>query len=350
MLIIIRLSKCCPRVVTFGDSTPVRAICLLIISSFATLTEISFSNISPVTLEGINETRVNIQPSVKFLDPAKHLVSFVISICFILFAILPFALLLFLAPFLVRCINMNRIKPFLDEFQGCYKDKFRWMAGFYFLCRIVYLLLFTYAGAGLKTTQYGVQFLSLIILLVHVILQPYKSRFLNILDSVILSDLMILALLFGPTANVVLKSALLIRKVSSYILILLPVAYVLFLSLLALATNLSRKYAIDKNVFFRTFRMPNTGKTETPSISQEDGHEQYREPLLGMMEYSESLGGHPRSLSILRRAQRNSFAELPLVICSPANVQLAIGRTVLERPVNSVVESAIFDNAVGSPK
>ena len=280
----------------------------------------------------------------------NHLPLFVISICFILFAILPFTLLLFLAPFLVRCINVSRIKPFLDEFQGCYKDKFRWMASFYFLCRIGYLVLFTWAGAGLKSTQYGVQFLSLIILLVHIILQPYKSRFLNILDSIILSDLMILTLLFGPTANVVLKSALLIRNVLSYILILLPVAYVLFLSLLALATNLSRKYAIDKNVFFRTFRMPDTGKTEIPSISKVDGSEQYREPLLGLMEYSESLDRHPRSQCIPRKAQCDSFAELPLVICSPSNIQLAIGQTVLERPVNSVMESAIFDNAIRSSK
>ena len=88
------------------------------------------------------------------------------------------------------------------------------------------------------------------------------------------------------------------------------------------------------------------------SISNEDGPEECRDPLLGhgLMEYSESLDPHPRSQSIQRRAQYNSFPELPLVICSPAKVQLAIGQTVFEQPIKSVMESAIFDDTFRSPK
>ena len=127
VLLVVKIAERFPRLLKFNDSTPIRAICLLITASFATLTEISFNIISRVFLEGVNETRVNIQPSLSYFDTTQHLPYFVLAVIILGLLIVPFTFLLLFAPLLMRFFNLTRIKPFLDEFQGCYKDRFRWI-------------------------------------------------------------------------------------------------------------------------------------------------------------------------------------------------------------------------------
>ena len=50
-------------------------------------------------------------------------------------------LLLLLEPVLSRKINFIRIKPLLDQLQGCYKDEYCWFAAYYLICRQVLFLI-----------------------------------------------------------------------------------------------------------------------------------------------------------------------------------------------------------------
>ena len=82
----------------------------------------------------------------------------------------------------------NTFKPFLDAFQGSFKDNFRFFAGLYFLYRWVGVLII--AGTTSYTLFYAtVELLLLLMLMVHALCQPYRSRWHNILDTIILADL-----------------------------------------------------------------------------------------------------------------------------------------------------------------
>ena len=80
------------------------------------------------------------------------------------------------------------LKPFVDSFQSCFKDNLRFFAGLYFVYRLAILT------SWLMSSQLTQRFLLLellfvFMLLVHSILQPYKSRFHNILDAFIFFNL-----------------------------------------------------------------------------------------------------------------------------------------------------------------
>ena len=80
----------------------------------------------------------------------------------------------------LRLTAINKLMPFFDCFQSCYKDKFRFFAGLYFLYRV--LLLMGYSEIFSK--------IEIVILLgVHAIVQPYKRRLHNSIDILLFLNL-----------------------------------------------------------------------------------------------------------------------------------------------------------------
>ena len=78
--------------------------------------------------------------------------------------------------------------PFIDCFQGCYKDKLRFFSGLFFLYRVAILLCFLLV----QETHYMMLYTMSVILLIlgiHSIVQPYKRRLHNVINSLILLDL-----------------------------------------------------------------------------------------------------------------------------------------------------------------
>ena len=102
-------------------------------------------------------------------------------------------LFLLLEPFLRRRVNLVRIKPLVDQFQGCYKDKYRWFAAYYLICRQVIILIVHVGSGNYYYILYGLQTVCVIIAMIHKWLQPYKNSFLNGLDGVILLILVLVA-------------------------------------------------------------------------------------------------------------------------------------------------------------
>ena len=93
-------------------------------------------------------------------------------------------------------IPMSKLKPFLDSFQGCFKDDYRFFAGLYFLYRWIGLVV--YATAVSTGAFYGIlEAILIVILLTHATVQPYESRWHNIMDILFLSNV---ALINGFTA------------------------------------------------------------------------------------------------------------------------------------------------------
>ena len=79
-----------------------------------------------------------------------------------------------------------RIKQLLDQLQDCYKDKYRWFAAYYLICRLLIMLIAYFANDDYNYMIYYLQTACVVITMTHIWIQPYKNDLLNKLDTVIL--------------------------------------------------------------------------------------------------------------------------------------------------------------------
>jgi len=130
-------------------------------------------------------------------------VAYVITaiLCVVIFVIC-FPCLLLLEPFLRQKLNLVKVKPLLDQYQGSYKDKYRWFAAYYFICQLI-IFFISYAIADYQYRLYCLQSTCIIIVLIHVLIHPYKNKLLNMLDSTILLNMVLIA---NPTSFQFAKS------------------------------------------------------------------------------------------------------------------------------------------------
>jgi len=89
---------------------------------------------------------------------------------------------------LLRAISIHRFIPFIDCFQSCYKDNCRCFAGLYFVYRIIILGCFT-SNSQRWIFHVNSEIALVAFLGIHCIVQPYKRRLHNILDSLIFVNL-----------------------------------------------------------------------------------------------------------------------------------------------------------------
>ena len=93
---------------------------------------------------------------------------------------------------LPKRIRISTLKPFLDTFQGCFKDNLRFFAGFYFLYRWIGPLAYAATSVSLGGYYTVVEVVLVIVLIVHAVAQPYVIRWHNIVDALLLGDLVII--------------------------------------------------------------------------------------------------------------------------------------------------------------
>lgn len=285
VLTVIGLSKYCSKYISFNDNTLIKAICLLLLLSFTALAETSLNLLNGVSFENSGQVYVTIQPATRYFNLKEHVPCFVIGLLVVCALVIPFTLLLLLAPMLARCFNMNKIKPFLDEFQGCYKDKFRWMAGYYFLCRFVYFFILAIPSPNLTVLVYIVQLLSFTVLVIHMLIQPYESSWLNFSDSLLLADLTLISLLFGETGNVVFGRDSPVRLFIVYVLVFIPVLYLVIILAVTAAKRCNTKEKLKNQRRPKSKRTgpllePLFSPTKSPTKVMVD----YRDPVLGLIE------------------------------------------------------------------
>ena len=79
-----------------------------------------------------------------------------------------------------------KIKPLIDPFQQCYKNKYRWFAAYYLICRQVLIIIVIVGNRDYYNMLYYLQTTCLIIAMIHGYIQPYKSNLLNGLGGLIL--------------------------------------------------------------------------------------------------------------------------------------------------------------------
>ena len=242
-----RAAKYSRRIANFGQRFIVRAVCVLLLLSYTSLASTSLQLLRPLKFNDVDGTFSYSSPDVKYFS-GRHVVYGIVAIlCVVVFVIgLPF--LLVLEPFLRSSFNFVRIKPLLDQFQGSYKDKYRWFAAYYLICRLV-IFIISYAVNNYQDRLYCLQTACIVIVLIHGWIQPYKYKYLNTLDSAILVIIVLVVNL--TTFNYSQSTTIGI----SVVLILLPLC-VVFMSLaieLFIPKMLRRqkKYCIDARQIHR---------------------------------------------------------------------------------------------------
>ena len=133
----------------------VKVLATLFLLSYAKLlrTFITVLSFTYITYEGANgvfdRTAVWVYDgNVRFMQ-GKHIPLFIVALAFGLFYIIPFTLLLLMAPLLqskshqYRALRwVNRIMPFLDAFQGPYNKNFRFWSGLLLSVRVILFVAF----------------------------------------------------------------------------------------------------------------------------------------------------------------------------------------------------------------
>ena len=218
-----------PRLALLSGETAVQAICFLLLLAFTSLAESSSFLLLPLTYYDTyphsDTWFVQIQPGTEYMHPNEHLPYAIVAILVLVFFVIPFALFLLLSPFLAKHFNLIKLKPFLDEYQSPFKDKYRWFAGVYLVGRELFFFTILW-NVPTDTTVLLNQIFCGAILLLHAIVQPYRSRLLNAIDTAFLVGLTLLTLLYSNTGVGAIHFGTPPRDVVIGVLILLPCIYV----------------------------------------------------------------------------------------------------------------------------
>ena len=94
--------------------------------------------------------------------------------------------------FLKKYYPKASIHVLLDTFQGCYKDRYRWFAGLYFLFRLVININYTFANLYEQYLFQGIFCIAMALLVAY--LKPYRNKFhvFNYVDSLVFLNLAII--------------------------------------------------------------------------------------------------------------------------------------------------------------
>ena len=185
LLLIVVAARWSARVTLFVSRCIIRVICLLILLSYTSIVSTSLQLLQPLRFTDVKEWYTYTSPNIQYFH-GRHAVYGVVAIFCELVVGIGLPLLLLLQPFLSRKINFIRIKPLLDQFQGCYKDKYRWFAAYYLICRQVIIVIVYSFNSNYYNVIFYLQTACVIIASIHMWIQPYKSALLNGSDGVVL--------------------------------------------------------------------------------------------------------------------------------------------------------------------
>ena len=199
----------------------------------------------PSYVMGENEIRLKTVPlyngDMSYMSD-NHLKYVTPAIICLMVIILPPPIILLSEPLLVRVsgvLNIRRnaitytlhrlrmkLKPFLDSFQGCFKDNCRCFAGLFFLYRILLVLIPIYLSDEKFWNIMTKEALILCILFLHYLCAPFQKKFHNHIKSLLLINLILINTLQLAPLNSNNSTTTLVA-VFQAVLMSLPLVYLL---------------------------------------------------------------------------------------------------------------------------
>ena len=232
------LARFSHRLSSFLSRGIIQTICLLILLSFSA----GASSTSLMLMRGFYFTHtdklyVYVSPDIVYFQ-GRHLFYSMVAYIFATLIIIGLPLILFSEPFLNRKINFSRFKPLLDQFQGCYKDRLRWFASYYMICRQMILNIVVY-GYDRYIPLNLLLVTCTIINLIHWLVRPYASKVLNIYDGLVLqimTAIIALQIIYFDNFDSVIPIG------TAFVLVMLPVMMFLLMALILNKEHIKKLY------------------------------------------------------------------------------------------------------------
>ena len=191
LLIIVLLTRHFPRFAVIVRRCIIQTICLLLLLSYTSLASTSFQLLRAVHYPGYDGLYVYLSPDMKYFRN-RHAFYGVVAVLCSAILIIGLPLFLLLEPLVLsRWFNFIKIKPLLDQFQGCYKDKHRWFASYYLICRQVIILIVYFGNFDYYEMLCFLQTACIMIAMFHIWVQPYTDDWLNAFDGIFLLTLVL---------------------------------------------------------------------------------------------------------------------------------------------------------------
>ena len=173
----------------------IHVICLILLLAYTSITDTSLRLLLYLKFTDVNKVYTYVSPDYEYFT-GRHVIYVIIAVLLELIIVIGLPFLLLLEPLLNRCVNFTKIKPLLDQFQGCYKKEYRWFAGVYLLFRqLLVLIILAVDFSDRYIELYLLIVVCLIVLLMHHMAQPYESDALNKYDGLILHILVLVVTL-----------------------------------------------------------------------------------------------------------------------------------------------------------
>ena len=267
LLVITLLARRSPRFSAIISRGIIHVICLLLLLSYTSIASTSLLLMRSLTFVDVDRIYTYLSPDIEYFH-GRHLLYGIIALLCIISIVIGLPLLLTLEPFLNCKFNFTKIKPLLDQFQGCYKDKYRCFAGYYMICRLVIITILIINSPNDFVTNYMLVTVCGIIHLIHLLVKPYSIEILNKFDSIILHLIIFIAAL--PLFDYYV-SPLVITVV--FILVILPLLLLFAMIYYLHKDNIKNrlheykdnvKNMITNCIFIRAQVRNNTNYTELP--------------------------------------------------------------------------------------
>ena len=185
LVLISLLAKKSRRISAIISRGIIRVICLLLLLSYTSITSTSLLLMRSLTFHEIDTVYTSLSPDIEYFH-GRHLAYGIAALMCTVTVVLGLPLLLILEPFLNHKINFIKIKPLLDQFQGCYKDKYRCFAGYYMICRLVIITIVIVNSSNEFIAKYVLVVVCGIVDLIHAMVKPFNKEILNKFDGIIL--------------------------------------------------------------------------------------------------------------------------------------------------------------------
>ena len=212
-IVIMNYCSCCSKVShkqQTSKSYAIHGLSTFLIMCYVRCTKVSFQILASSKPAGAMQMyakrrRVFYSGNYQYFDEHHVVYAIPALVCIVIIVIIPPAILLWypMGPKLLqkcglgesravkilnKLIPVHKLQPFLDSFQSCYKDECRFFSGLNFLYRTIILAAFAWS-VGVDQFYTSVQILLIAMLLLQAIAQPYKNKWHNICDALILATL-----------------------------------------------------------------------------------------------------------------------------------------------------------------
>jgi len=171
----------------------IHVICFLLLLMYTSVAETSLLLLRSLTFNNIDKVYTYLSPDVEYFH-GRHLPYVLIAILCTLIIVVGLPLLLLLEPYLNQKINFITIKPLLDQFQACYKDKYHSFSAYYMICRFIIILIIIANPSNNDSSQYLFIIFTSLLTFIHVTLRPYRSNILNVFDGFVLQLMIVVSM------------------------------------------------------------------------------------------------------------------------------------------------------------